>query len=143
MKNTRNISWRHTLIESVLILNAHVCETHLYKDTITFCIHVDISHIIIIICDISIASYSARSCSKVLYNIILLDSRPVSTQHISPKEAYNTCCHNRCKVLLKHIAIASCRVLIFYGWVNQSPHDIIVLTEPRTHDVRLRVLCSN
>jgi len=40
----------------------------------------------------------------------------------TPKEAYNVCCHYRHKALLKHIAIASCQVLIFYRWVNQSPH---------------------
>ena len=31
----------------------------------------------------------------------------------NPKGAYNACCHYRCKTLLKHIAIASCQVLIF------------------------------
>ena len=46
--------------------------------------------------------------------------------HIStPKGAYNARCHYRHKALLKHIAIASCQVLIVYGWVNQSPHDNI------------------
>ena len=34
--------------------------------------------------------------------------------HIStPKGAYNACCHHRHKALLKHIAIASCHVVIF------------------------------
>jgi len=34
--------------------------------------------------------------------------------HIStPKRAYNACCHYRRKALLKHIATASCQVLIF------------------------------
>ena len=34
--------------------------------------------------------------------------------HIStPKGACNACCHYRCKALFKHIAIASCQVLIF------------------------------
>ena len=28
-------------------------------------------------------------------------------------------------VTLKTIAITSCQVLIFYGWVNQLPHDSI------------------
>ena len=47
--------------------------------------------------------------------------------HISaPKGAYyNACCHYRRKALLKHISIASCQILIFYGWVNQSPHNSI------------------
>ena len=34
--------------------------------------------------------------------------------HIStPNGAYNACCHYRRKALLKHIAIASCQVLMF------------------------------
>ena len=38
--------------------------------------------------------------------------------HIStPKGAYNACCHYKRKVLLV--------LILFYGWVNQSPHDNI------------------
>ena len=38
--------------------------------------------------------------------------------HISaPKGAYNACCHYRRKALLKHIAIASCQVLIL--WMSE------------------------
>ena len=45
--------------------------------------------------------------------------------HIStPKGAYNACCHYRRKALLKHIAIASYRVLIFL-WMSEPPHDSI------------------
>ena len=46
--------------------------------------------------------------------------------HISTsKGAYNPCCHYGRKALLIHIATTSCHVLIFYGWVNQSPHNAI------------------
>ena len=39
--------------------------------------------------------------------------------HIStPKRAYNACCHYRRKSLFKHIAIASCQVLIFL-WMSE------------------------
>ena len=70
----------------------------------------------IIICDIYIVPYSARSCSKVLYNIIIpdLDLFPHPGHISTPKGAYNSCCHYRRKALLKHIAIASCQVLIFF-----------------------------
>jgi len=50
-----------------------------------------------------------------------LHPAPIST----PKGAYNACCHERRKALLEYIAITSCQVLIFYGWVNQTPHDSI------------------
>jgi len=74
-----------------------------------------------------IAPYSARSCSKALYNISIADSDlfPPST-YLNSLGADNACCHYyRRRTLLKHIAIASWMVVIFYGWVNRSPHDRI------------------
>ena len=84
--------------------------------------------VIIIICDIYIAPYSARSCSKSKGFTILLSLTQTCFHpaHIStPRGVYNTYGHYRCKALLKHLAITSCQVLIFYGWVNQSPHNSI------------------
>ena len=80
---------------------------------------------IIIICDVYIVPYSARSCSKALYNIIhniiIPDSDPFPpSMYLNSKGAYNECCHYRRKVLLTHPARGS-----FYGWVNQLPNDCI------------------
>ena len=61
----------------------------------------------------------------ILFTILLsLTRSSFYPAYIStPKWAYNTCCHYRRKALLKYIAITSCQVLIYSGWVNQSPHD--------------------
>jgi len=84
-------------------------------------------HLVTLMCDIYIVPYSARSCYKVLYNISLSLTQTCfhPAQISTPNGAYNGCCHYRHKALLKHIAIVSCQVLNFYGWVNQSPHDSI------------------
>jgi len=78
---------------------------------------------IIIICDIYIAPYSARSCPRALYNIIynviILIQTCFHPAHMStPNGAYNACCRYRGKALLKHIAITSCQMLIFL-WMSE------------------------
>jgi hypothetical protein len=76
-----------------------------------------INNIIIIISDIYIAPYSARSCSKVLYNIIysiiIIDSDPFPhTNILTPKE-YTTQAAIIGAKRYSYIAIASCQVLFF------------------------------
>ena len=76
-------------------------------------------YIYIYIYDIYIVPYSARSCSNVLYNIIIPDSP--STYISTPKGVYNPCCHYKHKALLKYIAIASYQVLICFMDESTSP----------------------
>jgi len=64
---------------------------------------------------------TALRCFTILLSLTQTCFHPA---HISTlKGAYNACCHYGRKALRKHIAIASYQVLIFYGWVNQSPQD--------------------
>ena len=50
-------------------------------------------------------------CCTVLLSLTQTCFHPVCIS--IPKGTYNVCCHERCKALLKHIAISSCQVLIF------------------------------
>jgi len=55
--------------------------------------------------------------------------------HIStPNGAYNACCHYRRKVLLKHMAIASCQVFIVMDEWTSRHMTALLLPEIRTRD---------
>jgi len=93
----------------------------------------------IIICDIYIAPYSARS-----WILLSLTQTSFHPAHIStPKGVYNACCHYRRKALLKYIAIESCQIHFFNGWVNQLPHDSSRSLEPTTVQLQILVICSS
>ena len=101
---------------------------------------------VIIICDIYIVPYSARSCSKALYNIIhnlIIPDSDLFPPSTNLNSQYNACCHYRRKASLKLIATASCQVLILWmsepvaTWRHCSSRSL----EPAT--VWLRVLRSN
>ena len=96
--------------------------------------------IIIIICDIYIVSYSARSCSKALYNIIIPDS------DLFPPSTYlNSQGSIQCMRPLYAQSITQTQSHhILYGWVNQSPHDSIVAhgaSNPRPFGYKSCIKC--
>ena len=123
-----------------------VVRGELFQNLVHFIWNDQYLHIrIIIICDIYIVPYSARSCSKSLTILFTILLSPTQTcfhpAHISTtKGAYNACCHYRHKALLKHIAIASCQVLIFL-WMSEPVTALQRSLEPVT--VQLRDLRSN